>query len=279
LTRRIPVLFRAETTDIAIERGALKAAVRRAVLRRLYARFRGLLAIGKNSYQHYLDCGVAKEKLWLAPYCVSTAPFACGEEDRERLRGAVRRELETPDDAAVFLFSGKLSKRKGPAVLLEAVRRLQDEVRRKCAVWFLGDGAERQALEEQGRGMACRFLGFRNQTELSRYYHGADVMSLPSVLSETWGLVVNEALHHGLPAVVSDGVGSAADLIERGVTGDVAAAGSVEELAGALERTLTLAGRADIREACRRKMEGYTVRRAAEGIAQAFTSLNGGGRG
>ena len=42
------------------------------------------------------------------------------------------------------------------------------------------------------------FLGFRNQRELSPYFHAADLFSyLPSLWGETWGLVVNEALHHG----------------------------------------------------------------------------------
>ena len=48
-----------------------------------------------------------------------------------------------------------------------------------------------------------RFLGFQNQTRLSRYYHAADLLVLPSRWGETWGWSVNEALHHGVPCVVS----------------------------------------------------------------------------
>ena len=114
-----------------------------------------------------------------------------------------------------------------------------------------------------------RFLGFQNQSQLSPFYHSADALVLPSH-SETWGLVVNEALHHGVPCVVSDAVGSGPDLIEPGVTGEMFEAGSVWGLAAALQRAIGLMGRPEIREACRGKVGEYTVDKAAEGIAAAY---------
>src|SRR5207244_7755655 len=104
---------------------------------------------------------------------------------------------------------------------------------------FLGSGELRSELEFQaGRSprVHVHFCGFKNQTKLSPYYHAADLVVLPSRHSETWGLVVNEALHHGVPSIVSDAVGCAPDLIEAGVTGDIAVAGSVDSLAAAILR-------------------------------------------
>ncbi|MGA2742887.1 MAG: glycosyltransferase, partial [Bryobacteraceae bacterium] len=102
------------------------------------------------------------------------------------------------------------------------------------------------------------------------YYHAADLLVLPSLHSETWGLVVNEALHHGLPCVVSEAVGCAPDLIQPGVTGEIAATGSAESLTAAIVRALPIVGRAEVREWCRAKVSGYTVQQAAQGIAQAY---------
>ena len=62
-------------------------------------------------------------------------------------------------------------------------------------------------------GLAASFAGFLNQTEISRAYVAADALVLPSDPGETWGLVVNEALASGLPAVVSAACGSAEDLV------------------------------------------------------------------
>jgi glycosyltransferase involved in cell wall biosynthesis len=57
------------------------------------------------------------------------------------------------------------------------------------------------------------FVGFLNQTEISQAYVAADVLVLPSDSGETWGLVVNEAMACGTPAVVSDQSGCAEDLV------------------------------------------------------------------
>jgi len=180
------------------------------------------------------------------------------------------------DTDSVILFSGKLSPRKAPDLLLRAVRSLPSEIRSRLAVVFLGSGELQSALEQMAAAspaVGARFLGFQNQTQLSPYYHAADLLALPSLYSETWGLVVNEALHHGLPCVVSDAVGCAPDLIEPGGTGEVAATGSVESLAAALHRALILVGRPDIRARCRERVSGYTVGKAAAGIAQAYWAV------
>jgi glycosyltransferase involved in cell wall biosynthesis len=96
-------------------------------------------------------------------------------------------------------------------------------------------------------------------------------MILPSQY-ESWGLVVNDALHHGLPCVVSDAVGCAPDLIESGVTGEVFDAGSVSDLSHAIRLTLPLIGRQQVRNNCRKRASGYGIDKAAEGIAKAYLS-------
>ena len=58
----------------------------------------------------------------------------------------------------------------------------------------------------------------------------ADVLVLPSI-QETWGIVVSEALCFGLPAIVSDQVGSGMDLVSHGWNGFKYAGGDVEALA------------------------------------------------
>jgi glycosyltransferase involved in cell wall biosynthesis len=60
---------------------------------------------------------------------------------------------------------------------------------------------------------AASFVGFLNQTEISKAYVAADCKVLPSDQRETWGLVVNEALASGLPCLVSDACGCGEDLV------------------------------------------------------------------
>jgi glycosyltransferase involved in cell wall biosynthesis len=271
-----PILLRGETTDHARRRGPLRAWLRSAGLRWLYRRCARLLYVGRRSLAHFRRLGVPDDKLVSSPYCVDTSAFRCGEEDRAALRDATRRALGIAPGERVLLFAGKLSLRKGPDVLVRAVRELPAGLRERVRVVFLGDGALREDLATlAGRAprVPAEFLGFRNQRALSAYYHAADVLVLPSRRSETWGLVVNEALHHGLPCVASEAVGCVPDLVRRGVTGEVCAPDSPTSLARAIARVEPLVGSREVREQCRAHVSEYTVLRAAEGIATAYRDV------
>jgi glycosyltransferase involved in cell wall biosynthesis len=128
-------------------------------------------------------------------------------------------------------------------------------------------------LAQKSPRVTVFFQGFQNQTRLSQYYHAADLLILPSYESETWGLVVNEALHHGLPCVVSNSVGCAPDLIVTGVTGYSFETGSSLSLATGIRNGIELIGRDEVRLNCRRKVSGYGVKDAARGIANAYRQV------
>ena len=72
--------------------------------------------------------------------------------------------------------------------------------------------------------------GFLNQTEIISAYVASDCLVLPSDYGETWGLVVNEAMACGVPAIVSDRVGCHPDLIISGKTGEVFPFGDIVSL-------------------------------------------------
>jgi glycosyltransferase involved in cell wall biosynthesis len=273
---RRPLLFRGEVTDHSLKRSPLKNCARSAALRVLYALCSRLLYIGQRSHEHFRRYGVPENKLVFSPYCVDTEPFQCSEEDRAMLRVKARRELEISDDAIVLLFSGKLSVRKGPDLVTEAVKALPQDVRSRVVILFVGSGEMREQLERVAGTVPyviVRFTGFQNQRQLSPYYHAADLLVLPSRDQETWGLVVNDALHHGLPCLVSSAVGCMPDLIAPGVTGDVFESGSIEALQAGLRRALRLIGKQEIRTRCRERVCAYTVEEAAAGIAWAYHSV------
>jgi glycosyltransferase involved in cell wall biosynthesis len=66
-------------------------------------------------------------------------------------------------------------------------------------------------------------------------YAAADAFALLSS-RETWGVVVNEAAASGLPLVLSDRVGAAADLVREGENGFVVAASDAESAAAAFKK-------------------------------------------
>ena len=271
-----PILLRAETTDHAVKRGNVKYWVRDWALRCLYSRCARLLYVGHYSHRHFQRLGCPDQRLVFSPYCVDTSAFALDEESRRQLRSSTRRALGIGPEDRVVLLSGKLARRKRPDLLLHAIRRLPQHQRERMHVLALGSGDQQstiEALASETPPIRVTFLGFQNQSRLSAYYHASDVLVLPSESNETWGLVVNEALHHGLPCVVSDAVGSAPDLIEPGVTGEVFQSGSAVALADALQRVWPLLTSSSVRAACHRAISSYTVEKAAEGIALAYEAV------
>jgi glycosyltransferase involved in cell wall biosynthesis len=84
----------------------------------------------------------------------------------------------------------------------------------------------------------CRFHGFLNQSALPALYRRLDLLILPSIQGEVWGLVVNEALSLGARVVVSDRVGCRHDLVPDPRAGWVFRAGDPRSLAEALALAL-----------------------------------------
>ena len=267
--------IRGETVDGMVTSG-LRSQMKRRALSLAYRSCDRLLYIGQRSLAHFRELGVDRDRLEFSPYCVDVTPFTTDEPARLQLRSLTRRSLGLTDDQVVLLFSGKLGARKGVDLLPAAVRALPEALRTRVALLFVGDGPLRAELEAQvaaAPAMPASFVGFQSQRALSAFYHAADALVLPSH-SETWGLVVNEALHHGVPCVVSDRVGCVPDLIEEGRTGQVCAANSVPALAAAIQAVEPLVGRVSIRQICRDKVSHYSVTRAAEGIARAYAAVS-----
>jgi glycosyltransferase involved in cell wall biosynthesis len=275
--RRVPLLLRAEATDVALPRGGPRRAARDAFLRLFYGQVSRFLAIGRNARDHYLAHGVPGDRLGWSPYCVDTELLEKQVIAFAPRRDTIRQELGFSGRDRVFIFSGKLIPKKDPLLLVRALHGLPDAVRGRVGLIVLGDGELRAEVEAESRralGDRCVFPGFVNQSEIGRYYAAADCLVLPSAWGETWGLVVNEAMQFGLPAIVSSRVGCHPDLVVEGETGYVFAAGAVEELR---ERLLQVAGGPSLRkERCRQQVAGYSVAAAAAGILEGVRTLMAG---
>src|SRR6266403_2303011 len=143
----LPILFRGETTDHAARRSALKAWVRDRALRWFYSRCDGLLYVGKRSCEHFRRLGCPAQKSFFSPYCVDAHVFRCDERSRTVLRQSARQGLGVNESQRLLLFSGKLSARKGPELLVRAVRELPTSMRESVVVVYVGSGELREPLE------------------------------------------------------------------------------------------------------------------------------------
>jgi glycosyltransferase involved in cell wall biosynthesis len=106
-------------------------------------------------------------------------------------------------------------------------------------------------------------------------YAAADAIVLPSDAGETWGLVANEAMASGLPAIVSDAAGCGPDLIRSGVTGAVFPCGSIEELAELVRRwSSDVVALRSMGANAGEHVQRYSVEKAAAGIIDAVFAVN-----
>lgn len=272
----IPVLVRGDS-QLGTHRGTLKQAIKRLVFPRVLDRFHGFLYVGSRNREYLLHYGVTESRMFFCPHFVDSEWFAqraaaMSEDERASLRSAFGAG---PGDT-VLLFVGKLIKKKRPRDVLDAAHRLH-EAGRRVGLVYVGDGPLSGSLRTMARAMAfpVHFAGFKNQTEMPAYYASADLLALPSDGGETWGLVVNEAMACGLPAVVSDAAGCGPDLIDEGRTGATYPVGSVEGLAGAVVKTLGLRMNPDFRVAARDKLSIYSITNAIEGVEAAFERVGG----
>jgi glycosyltransferase involved in cell wall biosynthesis len=238
----IPVLLRAESWLKDRERGGAKLAVKQLFFEGLKQLVTGVLPIGTLNaayWRHYLGEDFPAS---LMPYAVDNDYFQKQSQQARTGREELLAELKLDPSRPVILFASKLQSRKRCEDLLEAYKSLSpgDGIEPNPYLVIVGDGEERAALErraEESKFNGIRFCGFRNQSELPRFFDIASVFVLPS-RHEPWGLIVNEAMNAGRAVIVSDEVGSQPDLVTDGVEGCIFAAGDVEALTAALRRVL-----------------------------------------
>jgi glycosyltransferase involved in cell wall biosynthesis len=173
----------------------------------------------------------------------------------------------------VFLFVGKFIPVKRPLDFVKAIGRCAAE-RPSVMGLMAGDGPLRQHCEEQARGAgtAVRFTGFLNQTQIAEAYAVANAVVLPSE-TESWGLVVNEAMASGLPCFVSDRVGCNSDLIQRGETGDIYETGDIAGMAKMMVQYADSDRLAAMGHIASHKIESYSVEAAAKALLSAVNTV------
>lgn len=267
-----PVFIRGDS-QFGMSPSLLKRAVKELTHRILLRRFDGFLYVGQRNAEYLKHYGAPKERMFFVPHFVDNAWFAARAVEALPQRDTLRASWGATPDSVVALFVGKFVEKKRPSDLLRAVG--AGENSRTIAV-FVGSGELEQSLREEAKalGVKVHFAGFKNQSELPAFYASADVLVLPSNAGETWGLVVNEAMACGLPAVVSDAVGCVPDLIEEHQTGFSFPLGNEHALMERL-RLVEQKKRAghDWRPALQTKLQTYSLETAVTGTMRAIDNL------
>lgn len=233
-------VFMRSETHLLLHRRGLKKFLRKPVMTMFYKLCDACLYLGTLNKAFYRAHKVPEQRLFAVPYTVNNDFFIKKTREWAAAKEEIKAEIGVPHDLPIILYASKFSPRKRPWDLLKAYEKLRAGGT-AAALVCVGDGSERAGLEaytHEHRIPDVHFLGFRNQTELPKYYATADVFALPSE-NEPWGLVINEVMCAGVPVITTREVGAAADLVIDGKTGFTYDCGDVEGLRRAMEAILT----------------------------------------
>lgn len=141
----------------------------------------------------------------------------------------VRRDPE-------LIFVGRLVSDKGVDLLLSALGKLRSKGL-KLRLTIVGDGPERDRLESRARGMkdGVVFTGTRQGEELVKLFNEHQILVVPSLWKEPFGIVAIEAIACGCVVVGSSGGGLPDAMGPCGIT---FRSGDADDLAATLERVL-----------------------------------------
>jgi glycosyltransferase involved in cell wall biosynthesis len=274
--KKIPLLFRGDSHLLGRPGPRF---LKRMLLTWLYRQFAAITYVGQANRDYFRHLGVADKKLFFAPHAVNAAHFDPALPQHRTVSLALRVELGLAAHTHVVLFAGKLIPQKQPLALLEAFLALRPP---DTALVFVGDGPEKPAMLARAAAAEAdidlHFLPFANQSEMPARYLLADLLVLPSRGGyETWGLAINEAMHLGVPCLVSDETGCQRDLVTDGETGWVFPASDPAQLREKLSTALTALATdaARIRAQVLNRVSHYTYRQATDGLLGALAALPG----
>ena len=233
LARKVPAVVMSESTAWDDVRKPIKEWIKR----RIIGLFSSALVGGTPHRDYMVELGMPADQIFLGYDAVDNRFFS--EEARKI---GVRRWEMGGEKQLCFLASARFIEKKNLPRLLRAYAAYRQKVesrgtRVECQKqqqstnkellppWnlvLLGDGQLRPELEqlrlELGLEDCVQMPGFKQYEELPAYYAAAGVFIHAST-TEQWGLVVNEAMASGLPVLVSNRCGCAADLVKEGENG------------------------------------------------------------
>jgi glycosyltransferase involved in cell wall biosynthesis/2-polyprenyl-3-methyl-5-hydroxy-6-metoxy-1,4-benzoquinol methylase len=263
----VPAVAMSEST----EWDEVRSVWREAVKRRIVGLFSAALVGGRPQKDYMVKLGMPVERIFLGYDAVDNVYFAQGAKEVRSQRSEARSKYDLPEN--YFLASARFIEKKNLPRLIQAYTRYRQltsqaplragervaerpgEVSgatspspdtRHSSPWslvLLGDGPLRQTLNSQLSTLNLhehvQMPGFKQYPELPVYY-GLAKAFIHASTTEQWGLVVNEAMACGLPVLVSNRCGCAADLVREGVNGFTFDPYNVEQLAQLMLRVWSM---------------------------------------
>lgn len=210
---RKPILRWIATTENSIQLESKLSQIIKAWLNRNSTI---ILVPGSEARDYALKTTDSKVPVMICNNVVDNKLFSVVRSYKEKDIHGRREQLNLC--GTVISYFGQLVPRKGLDVLIDAIKKLPDDL--EFSLLLVGEGellseAEKVFLNKKAKLVAT---GYVKPEILPEYYSLIDVFVLPSHV-DTWGMVVNEAMAAGKPVICSTGAGAHRDLISHGKSG------------------------------------------------------------
>ncbi|MGB9721799.1 MAG: glycosyltransferase family 4 protein [bacterium] len=190
---------------------SLREHINYQLMRSNLKKARFIIVISQNTKSNVLCCiGCnANNKVWIV------RPGSYSHN------GSIKTHLYRNKKNWVFISVGAVTPRKGYDFLIEALKNLLN-FQFKC--YIVGDIADRRYYSLLIRKIAqyqleknIEFTGYLSKEKLQQLYESSDLFILSS-RHEGYGIVLGEALSHGLP-IVATNVGAVSEIIKDNING------------------------------------------------------------
>lgn len=136
----------------------------------------------------------------------------------------------------LLLFVGRIVKKKGVDILVDAFNHLQAKYR-ELELWVVGDGDELLNISNSNRNRRIKFWGFATDPiQMAKFYKSSTIFIAPSRY-EPFGKVAIEAMSYGC-VVVASNVGGLNEVVKDGENGLLFETEEINSLVGILEKVL-----------------------------------------
>jgi glycosyltransferase involved in cell wall biosynthesis len=186
---------------------------RQTARRALLQRYRFIVTHSDHMQAEYVRHGIPPVRVRKIPFPVAMPPHLAEPVPH---RGAPSR----------LVYLGRMEPLKGGAVLLEAFPAIEAALGRPLTLTMAGDGGSRLQWEVTAvhlplRDSRIRFTGWLDDAGVDALLAAADLLVVPSVWPEPFGLVGPEAGLRGVPAAAF-AVGGIPEWLHDGVNGHLA---------------------------------------------------------
>lgn len=199
-------------TDLSLS-AQFRFQVQRAIEKRVYRQSDRFIVLSQYFRDELVDhYGVPENRIHIVPGAVDTERFH-DAADRE----ALRHQLKLPANRLILLTVRRLARRMGLDNLIRALDALRHDFPNVLLV-IVGGGEMYEELQQ----LTCE-LHLENHVlltnrlpdeQLPSYYRVADLLVVPSIALEGFGLVTLEAMASGTP-VVGTPVGGTKEILEK----------------------------------------------------------------